>query len=381
MANGSSGDELERIGNFYTGAEENPTSAQSAPTPRAQQSLMNIGTLPDGDPFFTQTPFIPPDDDGPAPFQTTPYNPGTDVGNPIQPVGNTPKGQGNGGNMAFNNLLMINPDENPGQLIDDGLANPALDPGVVPLGDQPATSAQPEQANNPGWFSWDYWFPHKKPPPAPPGITWDPDQLKALLDQMDAQHNQSEGGLPRYHGQTTSQAAAAAVGLIVVEFPMYAGKVALDVATVIGGPEELTALKLAAEAKGLVVGVVKRGAKEFLVLMKKGATNADDLVAELKTVLAQMRNQRLHHAWPKYLGGRIKQELEKLPKWLHDAYHAGLDKMLPRQVPGGATRYYASLSPARQQANFEAFRKYTMEFDKKYGTKLWEAALREGLPQ
>src|SRR5580658_3898431 len=103
---------------------------------------MDIGTLPDGDPFFTQTPFIPPDDDGPAPFQTTPYNPTTNVGNPIQPVGNTPKGQGTNVNMAFNNLVLINPDDNPaldpGQALDDGLANPALDPGVLLIGDQPA---------------------------------------------------------------------------------------------------------------------------------------------------------------------------------------------------------------------------------------------------
>src|SRR5262249_16725054 len=87
---------------------------------------------------------------------------------------------------------------------------------------------------------------------------------------------------------------------------------------------------------------------------------------------------RLHHPWPKYLGGAIKQELEKLPKSVHDAYHSGLDKILPRQIRGGATEYYASLSAAEQAANFEKFKKYTKAFDKKYGTNLWDAAVREG---
>ena len=39
MNDGSDGQELERVENFYTGAEENPTSAQSAPTPRAEQQV------------------------------------------------------------------------------------------------------------------------------------------------------------------------------------------------------------------------------------------------------------------------------------------------------------------------------------------------------
>jgi hypothetical protein len=118
MVNGSSGDELARLANFYSGAEENPTSAQSAPTPRAQQNLIGLSTLVDGDPLFTPTPFLQPDDLGPAPFQTTPFNAGTDVGTVLQPIGSPPKGLGSSGNTALNNLLLINPDD-----------NPALDPG------------------------------------------------------------------------------------------------------------------------------------------------------------------------------------------------------------------------------------------------------------
>jgi hypothetical protein len=41
MNDGTDGQELERVANFYTGTEENPTSAQSAPTPRAEQDISN----------------------------------------------------------------------------------------------------------------------------------------------------------------------------------------------------------------------------------------------------------------------------------------------------------------------------------------------------
>lgn len=44
---------------------------------------------------------------------------------------------------------------------------------------------------------------------------------------------------------------------------------------------------------------------------------------------------RFHHPWPKYLGGKLQQILEPLPKVLHDAYHSGLDKILPRQAGTG----------------------------------------------
>jgi hypothetical protein len=49
MNDGTDGQELERVENFYTGAEENPTSAQSAPTPRAEQQTSGIGA-PGGGP-------------------------------------------------------------------------------------------------------------------------------------------------------------------------------------------------------------------------------------------------------------------------------------------------------------------------------------------
>jgi hypothetical protein len=80
-----------------------------------------------------------------------------------------------------------------------------------------------------------------------------------------------------------------------------------------------------------------------------------------------------HHPWSKYLQGPAKQALEKLPANLHNEYHGGLDKLLPRQY---GSKYYQQLSPAQQAANFEKLRKYTQAFDQQHGTNLWEAIKR-----
>jgi RHS repeat-associated protein len=79
---------------------------------------------------------------------------------------------------------------------------------------------------------------------------------------------------------------------------------------------------------------------------------------------------RLHHPWPKYLSELEDQTLVALPKDVHDAYHAGLDKVLPRKW---TTEFYRFVSPEEQAANFEKFRQYTERFDAQYGTQLWEA--------
>jgi RHS repeat-associated protein len=88
---------------------------------------------------------------------------------------------------------------------------------------------------------------------------------------------------------------------------------------------------------------------------------------------------RFHHPYPQYLGGRFQQLLEPLPKALHDTYHSGLDKVLPRQIKGGATEFYSSLSAAEKAANLKKFETYTKEFDRLNGTNLWEGAVREGV--
>lgn len=88
---------------------------------------------------------------------------------------------------------------------------------------------------------------------------------------------------------------------------------------------------------------------------------------------------RFHHPFPQYLGGKFQQLLEPLPKSLHDAYHSGLDKVLPRQIKGGATEFYGSLSAAEKATNMQKFEAYTKAFDKTHGTNLWEGAVREGV--
>jgi hypothetical protein len=96
----------------------------------------------------------------------------------------------------------------------------------------------------------------------------------------------------------------------------------------------------------------------------RGATVAEDAI-------------RLHHAWPKYLGGAAKQDLAPLSKSLHDAFHSGLDKILPRQW---GSAYYESLGPAARQQILQDLGAYTKGFDAKYGTQLYDALIRNGFP-
>lgn len=83
----------------------------------------------------------------------------------------------------------------------------------------------------------------------------------------------------------------------------------------------------------------------------------------------------LHHAWPKYLGGPLKQDLVRLSKPIHDLYHSGLDKILPRQW---SAKYYQALTgPARAQV-MRDLATYTKAFDAKYGTNLYEMMVKNG---
>jgi hypothetical protein len=82
-----------------------------------------------------------------------------------------------------------------------------------------------------------------------------------------------------------------------------------------------------------------------------------------------------HHAWPKYLGGATKQELVPLSKSLHDAFHSGLDKVLPRQW---GSAYYRNLGSAAYQRALGDLADYTKAFDAKYGTQLYDAMMRNG---
>jgi hypothetical protein len=85
-----------------------------------------------------------------------------------------------------------------------------------------------------------------------------------------------------------------------------------------------------------------------------------------------------HHAWPKYLGGDAKQDLVPLPRQLHEAFHAGLDKILPRQW---GTAYYEGLPDDAKLQVRRDLASYTKAFDAKYGTQLYDALLNTGFEE
>jgi hypothetical protein len=85
----------------------------------------------------------------------------------------------------------------------------------------------------------------------------------------------------------------------------------------------------------------------------------------------------LHHAWPKYLGGAVKQDLVPLPKSLHYTYHRELDDDLPRWV---GTAYYESLGPKERQQALQKLATRTQKFDAEHGTTLYDALLKNGFP-
>lgn len=105
------------------------------------------------------------------------------------------------------------------------------------------------------------------------------------------------------------------------------------------------------------------------------SAQAELLAAKTAAVSLTDDAVRFHHPYPKYLGGHQQQILEPLPKKIHDAYHSGLDKVLPRQK---GTAYYESLAPLPRAQAQRDLGDYTQAFDSKYGTNLHEGMLREG---
>jgi hypothetical protein len=124
--------------------------------------------------------------------------------------------------------------------------------------------------------------------------------------------------------------------------------------------------------KGEIVYEVGKGAAGKLEkVAAREAAGASELASQ--KALAE----RMYHGWAKYLGGAEKQDLVPLEKWLHDAYHRGLNVILARRK---GTKYYESLTGAAREAMYRDLAKYTKEFDAKFGTKIYEAMLKEGFP-
>jgi hypothetical protein len=87
--------------------------------------------------------------------------------------------------------------------------------------------------------------------------------------------------------------------------------------------------------------------------------------------------EELHHPWPKYLGGAVKQELVSLPKALHYEFHRGLDKKLPKWL---GTAHYEKLGPIEKQQALQVLAAHAKDFDAAHGTKLYDALLKNGFP-
>jgi hypothetical protein len=91
---------------------------------------------------------------------------------------------------------------------------------------------------------------------------------------------------------------------------------------------------------------------------------------------AKFATTELHHAIPQYLGGAAKQELVPLSKSLHQAYHLDLDQTLPRRA--GAA-FYRALGPEARAQMLQDLAAHAKDFDARFGTKLYEAMVRNGL--
>ena len=117
---------------------------------------------------------------------------------------------------------------------------------------------------------------------------------------------------------------------------------------------------------------------ELKAAAKKGDQTAIDALRDMKNdgLFEKMRHLiEEHHAWPQYLGGSVRQELVKMPTWLHTKYHTLLDDIAPRWKN---KEYFDNLSIKERAALDKAFAELTKKFDAIYGTELWQALLRNG---
>ena len=104
-------------------------------------------------------------------------------------------------------------------------------------------------------------------------------------------------------------------------------------------------------------------------------TAASGMVPGAKGVVAEAIH--LHHPWPMYLGGAVEQDLVPLPRSLHVEFHRRLDVDLPKWR---GTAHYESLGPTERQQALQVLAAHTKNFDAEYGTKLYDALLKNGFP-
>jgi hypothetical protein len=206
--------------------------------------------------------------------------------------------------------------------------------------------------------SGESWHPESDPPTA---------SLAAPIPSPDNASSQPFGELkPVTYAPTQQMGNLAADALMGLGMKPY---FANDLTSRIGNILGLTPLGVAGSALDLI-----------------DAKRRDDLPGVLAAAAGMIPGAKgvaeeaihLHHAWPKYLGGPVKQDLVPLPKSLHQEFHKGLDVCLPRRK---ATAYYESLGPKERQGVLQHLATYTKDFDAEHGTKLYDALLKNGFSE
>jgi hypothetical protein len=159
---------------------------------------------------------------------------------------------------------------------------------------------------------------------------------------------------------------AADAGMALGMQPYTASDLATRIGNVLGG---LTPLGVVGSALDLI-DATHRGD------IPGAVTAAAGLIPDARGVTRGV-GEELHHAWPKYLGGAVKQELVPLAKSLHRQYHKALDGKVPKWR---GKAYYDGLDPAEKQKAFQALVTETKKFDAEHGTTLYDALLKNGFP-
>ncbi len=156
MNEGSNGEELERITNFYSGAEENPTAAQLAPTPRVEELAVgnfgfgNGGNADGGGSSYGGVGGQPINDNSPY---TGPM--GSNLGNEMNVGGYFGSGMIKQWARVLDALGILppgfgggdTPDPDPGNTPDPGEVTPPSPPADPPLPPSPGTMVTPDVPN------------------------------------------------------------------------------------------------------------------------------------------------------------------------------------------------------------------------------------------
>lgn len=167
-----------------------------------------------------------------------------------------------------------------------------------------------------------------------------------------------------------------------------AARISLPYAAAVAGAESLAGKAFATEAREASALAKKHAAPEARPVPSASVGSTHPEAAKIATPnILEPEGRRTresgvetlhqHHPWPKYLGGDPTQELEGLPKSLHQLYHSKLDRVLPRQRGG---EFYEGLTEREKAKVRDDFKAFTQAFDKANGTRLWEAALKNGFP-